>query len=613
MAKGQAEIVVIVGIVIVAAVVILYAVQSGIFVSSDVPAAVKQKYDSVKASFESLVRDGAQDTIRKLSTYGGYLDNSSFLLGSEGFLGKEVPHWQYNGQVKYPNVQENFRTGLKDYINRNKDTVAEALRMSGVVFGDAQVSTNLMADRIVITVNMPTTIDGSSISKPYVVEVKSRLAEIAEFAKAFASYDKENRPLEYYTLSSMMISPIEQGVHIVPIFVFLTECGDYAFKSWWDVKPAMEDIIKATLANIYMPGKAPTNFMGSSSSPKYLLVPMNGKRYESLDVSFHLPDSFHLSQSSFRFSPDPISATATMIPMVGQCQSDPVYVNYYLSYPAIVRVKDPDTQNVFQFAISVLIKDNRPAEWSASGYQQDVQAQICANPQCTADISVKGSSGMPVDYASVSFMGCEIGRTDSQGMLRGPAPCGMGPLQIYKEGYEAYTKMESSDSMAGLAIRIVKTPAIRLRFYEVAVENVSLNGQYQVSSDGVGPVKEDQTVYLSFYDMRNIKSYERSFSSRGGQISGMPAGSYVITGTLLSQGAELGAFLSNYTLSESLDGKDLYIYLPSTMDYRLITDTGQKAGATVALNNVLAGCGLGPVSLSEVKNFNGCSVGYNEV
>ncbi|MCX6814164.1 MAG: hypothetical protein NTY20_00720 [Candidatus Aenigmarchaeota archaeon] len=611
MAKGQTEIVVVLGIVIVAIVVILYAVPN--ILPSDVPAGIKPKYDAVKASFESLVMDGAQNTIRKLSLYGGYLDNSSFQMGSVTFLGKEVPYWQYNGQVKYPNVKDNFIQGLRDYLANNKDTVAESLKMSGVALGDPQVSANFLNNKIVITVNMPATIDGYKISKPYAVEVQTRLNEIDEFAKGLASYDASNRPFEYYTLSSMMISPIEQDVHTVPMFIFLTECGDYVFKSWWDLKPAMENVIKTTLAQTYMPGKAPLNTMMSSGSPKYSLVPVNGKRYESLDVAFHLPDDFSLTQADFQFSPDPIMVTSKIIPMVGQCQSDPVYVNYYVSYPAIVRVKDPLTQNVFQFALHVFIKDNKPGVWTESGYESDVQKQICSNPQCAADISLKDSTGKPVDFASITFMGCDLGRTNSQGVLRGPAPCGLGPLQIYKQGYDAYSRMESSDRLAGLTISLVKTPAINAHFYEVIIQNLSLNGKYDISQNAVNVIESGHIVYMNFYDMASIKSYQMGYNMRGGQINGMPAGYYVIGGTLLSKGNELGAFIINYTLSEGLDGKDLYIYLPNELGYQGITDTAQKAGATVTLTNVLIKCGLGPVSLSEIKNFKGCSVGYNEV
>lgn len=608
MAKGQAEFAVIIGIVIVAAVVIIYALPN--ITNPIIPSG---KYGMFKASFESLVRDGAQDTMSRLSAYGGYPDNSSFQLGSVSFLGKEVPYWQKDGSVKYPNVKDNFVQGVSSYLSKNKEGFLQEMKMAGLEIGEPRVSANMLASKIIITVNMPTKIDGTNYPQPYTVEIPSRLGEIEEFSKAFAQYDKNSRPLEYYTLSSMIISPMEEDVHSVPIQIFLTECGEYVFRSWWDIKPSLENVIKATLAQTYMPGKAPLNTMMTSSSPKYSLVPLNGKRYESLDVSFFLPDNFELTPADFQFSPDPIIAISQVIPMVGQCQSDPVYVKYYLSYPAIVRVKDPLTQNVFQFAVHVYIEDNKPGDWSGTGYETDVQKQICSNPQCSADISLKDSLGKPVDYAAVSFMGCSLGRTDSQGILRGPAPCGLGPLQVYKQGYESYGRMQSSDSIRGLSLTLAKTPAIRLHLYEVIVQNISLNGKYDISQDGISPIATNRLVYMNLYDTTNVKAYQRGFSAAGNLLNSMPAGPYIITASLISAGGEeLGAILVDYTLSESLDGKDLYVYLPDSLDYGKITDEAEKAGATVTLTNVLTKCGLGPISLSEV-NFNGCSVGYNEV
>lgn len=611
MAKGQVELVVIIGIIAVAAVVILYSYSS--FSGSQIPAGIKGKYDVLKASVEGLAREGAQDTMRKLSAYGGYLDNSSFQLGSVKFLGKDVPYWQVSGQVKYPNTRENFINGVSDYISLQKEGMLSVMDMSGVELGEPQVNAAFYPSKIILTVSMPTTVDGQRISVPYSVEVDTRFAEVEEFSKGFAQQEASKRPIEYFTLSSMLISPIEGDVHTVPLFIFLTECGDYAFRSWWDVKPEMERTIKETLANTYMPGKAPTGFLMTASAPKYSLIPVNGKRYENLDVNFHLPDEFELTPADFQFTPDPIVAVPEMIPLVGECMSDPVYVKYYLSYPAIVRVKDPLTQNVFQFAIQVYIKDNQPGTWAyAQGYE-DVQRQICANPQCSGRISVRTSSGLPIERASVMFMGCNLGRTSSQGVYSGPAPCGLGPLQIYKEGYEGYVQMKSSDYLTGLSVTLAKTPLANVQFYEVVVQNLSLSGKYDISMNGVRALNEDQNVLLGLYGISSGKIYQTGFSSNGGRLSMIPAGDYIISGTLFSKGKELGAFLINYTIREDLEGKNLYIYLPSDPAYGQITDKGEKAVASIILSNVLAKCGLGPISAGQAKGFNGCSVSYGDV
>jgi hypothetical protein len=658
MAKGQAEFVVIIGIVVVATVVVLYAYAPNIVT----PPPPTGKYGAVKTSFEALVRDGTQQTIMKLSQYGGYLDNSSFPLGSVTFLGKQVPYWQYNGQIQTPDVKGNFVKGLQDYVSQNKDGMLQAMGVSGVELGDTKVSANfLTTGKIVVTVSMPTTVDGQKHTDPYSVEIQTRLPEIDEFSKGFVAYEKASRPLEYYTLSSMLISPMEQSIHSVPIFIFLTDCGEYVFKNWYDVKPHMEDVIVRMLANTYMPGKQKTHpseiktqytlqefqslsrcnsqscidsawlgkgtpaIAGDILSPQYAIVPINGKRYDDIDVSFQLPDGFQLTQANFQFSPDPLMVLPKLIPLVGQCQSDPVYVNYYVTYPAIVRVKDPLTDNVFQFAVNIYIKDNKPGEWaSASGYESGIQQQICSNPQCAASITLVSSSGKPIDSASISFMGCELGMTNSRGVLSVPAPCGIGPLQVFKDGYESYSRMQSSDNISDLSVSVVKTPFVRMHFYEVAVQNMTLSGRYEISKDAVSALNSGHTIYMNLLDYSENKSYERGFNSAGGELSMIPAGNYVIAASVLDKANTLGGIVVGYPISEDLDGKDLYVYLPTTLEYGKIAEScitndcfigksPEMGGAAAGLSTVLAKCGLGPISTSEIKGFNGCSVGYNEV
>jgi hypothetical protein len=565
------------------------------------------------------------------------------------FLGKDIPYWQQNGQVKYPNVRDNFVQGLRQYVSENKDGMVQSLNMPGTELGIPNVNANFLSDKIVVTVNMPTKIDGQSVSKPYIIEVATNLAEVDEFSRGFAIQDANIRILEYCTLNSMGMSPIEDGVHAVPFFVFLTECDEFVFKSWWDMQPNMDKIIKTTLANTYMPGKVITHKEEAENYPQYTveelealskceslicaesiwarkgvpfiskeltspqctLIPVNNKRYEDLDVSFHLPDDFELTHAEFQFSPDPIVAVPKVIPFVGECQSDPFYVNYYVSYPAVVRVKDSLTNNVFNFAVHVYIKDNKPGQWAASVTGYDLG--ICNDMQCSARVAVRDSSGRGIDYAYVSFMGCSLGKTDENGVFSGPAPCGIGPLEVYKEGFGTYKVMESSDTIDGIPVSLVKTPVVNLHFYQVIIQNLTLSKMYDVAKSDVKVIGEDQNVFMNFFDIANDEIYQRGFKARGGQIRMMPTGDYVVGGTLFSGASELGAFLQDFTLSEDFEGKDLYIYLPNDMDYGSILDTADKTGAMVTLTNVLRKCGLGPISTSEIKNFNGCSVGYDEV
>ena len=62
----------------------------------------------------------------------------------------------------------------------------------------------------------------------------------------------------------------------------------------------------------------------------------------------------------------------------------------------------------------------------------------------------------------------------------------------------------------------------------------------------------------------------------------------------------MGSFWSNYTIDKSLDGGNLYIYLPYIMNYDQITDSEAEARTIVILSRILERCGIGPVTDAPV-------------
>ncbi|MCK4497174.1 MAG: hypothetical protein KAU24_03205, partial [Candidatus Aenigmarchaeota archaeon] len=181
--KGQVEFIVILGLLVVIAVVIFYAYQSGLLtpvVSPDVSLAE----DSVR----NLIRAGAYQTLTNMSLYGGYLNADSFQMGSLTFNGKEVPYWQKNGQITYPDLHMNFKEGIKSYLIQNKDGFANAYTEEygkEIVIGEPSVSANFMNDKIDLLVNMPTTLDGNAVPQPYTISISTRFEEIHDFSTGF--------------------------------------------------------------------------------------------------------------------------------------------------------------------------------------------------------------------------------------------------------------------------------------------------------------------------------------------------------------------------------------------------------------------------------------------
>jgi hypothetical protein len=359
-----------------------------------------------------------------------------------------------------------------------------------------------------------------------------------------------------------------------------------------------------------MPGKVPQDTLSVSTSPKYSLVPINGKTYDDLDVSFMLPDGFELDYSNFRMSPDPASGMAEAIPMMAECMGkEPVSVDYSLDYPAIVMIPDPETGNAFQFAVQVLIRENSPAEWSSTPEELGLQAEICSDMSCILDLDVVDSSGSPLEGAAVSFMGCHLGRTDSSGYLATLAPCGSGALHISKQGFGDLLESRTSGELEGTAI-LFKQPVMNIILHKVIVQNPGQGKDYMVYSDQdqIQPISGER-AYLSFRSAKDFGEY--SFYSTGSSltVSTIPAGAYYITGTLTSSnfGVLEGAFGYPFLVTEDLDGQDLHVYIPTTIALNSIKDEVAQRQKVVELTRVMHECGMGPMTSTEYPG-GGCAV-----
>ena len=612
MSKGQVEFIIIVGLLIVVSVVVFYAYQSGLIGKSPVPSNIAEQQRTVKSSLENFIRNAALETIRTLATNGGYLSSDAFELGSVKFNGKDVPYWQKNGVVNYPDIKSNFVKGVTDYLNENREYLSSALG-SNITLGEASVSAEFLNDRIILRVNMPTTVKGYPIQQPYIVEVNTKFGKLVDFSTKFVNYATNTRPFEYHTLSTMLLSPMENGVSVIPIYIALMDCGSYVFKSWNDVKPELEHAIAVTLAQTYMPGKAPVNMLKKSGYPKYTLTSIDGNTYSDIDVKFYLPDDFELTRETFKMTPDPISAFAKPVPFAGVCVSDPVYVNYYLTYPVVVRASD-GTSNL-QFAFQVYINNNQPGDWSTiTTVETDTHAMLCSNPSCYVDMTVKSSSGQPISMASVSFMNCPLGVTDENGRIAGPAPCGAGKLEIIKNGYGAYKEMKTSDELTG-EVTLYKRPTVNFVPYEVSVQEWS-DGKHVIyyGEDYIRPVT-DKMVYLAFYPKENpfkdrVLPIEVYLDSSGTTTDVLPAGEYMASGYLMSQDftTMYGGFVADVVIEEDMDGKDVYVYIPVSPEFEELTNQTEIGEKMIELTNVLYECGILPVSETPYEQEEMCVV-----
>ena len=614
MKKGQVEIVAIVGILVVAVVAVFFAWQS--FAPPTTIPALSAEQQVVGDAVNTFMTEGAQSVISTMAQNGGYLSTDDFPSGSVVLNGKPAPYWLLNGQVNVPDFRTTFLQGMTQYVNDNKGSLAQALSEQDVTFGDPLVSADVQPSKITITLNMPTTMKGSPVPQPYQVEVATKMAEAFEFGAAFANYEATNRFMEYSTISGIALSPLENNVQAVPLSVYLIECGEVVYKSWFDVRDSATDVIESTLSHVFMPGKVPLNTSATSPHLKYSLPAMAGKEYQDLDVAFFTPDGFELDRASFQYTPE-INAVAVPIPMTSVCRSDPLVIQYYLNYPFITSVRDPLTGSILRFAGNVYIKDTLPGNWAdVSTYVTTEQQSICEDALCTASVTVEDSSGNPIEGAQIEYMGCLLGNTDSSGELSATSPCGSGQMRAFAPGYADYRELTTNADMTSKTVTMNKNVFLRMNFYEVHVQNMSTadGEQYWIeakNTDELGgidyvnanPARANSTVTLAMNDHfeTTLDQKQFMFNTRQGNVF-VDAGSYTVSAGLVTpEFLPLGNMMVRERITDDLDGQELHVYIPTILGFEQITELADAARSTNTLTNVLEACGIGPISRTTVN------------
>ena len=144
------------------------------------------------------------------------------------------------------------------------------------------------------------------------------------------------------------------------------------------------------------------------------------------------------------------------------------------------------------------------------------------------------------------------------------------------------------------------------------IQNLSMSNSYHISSGGLKPIENNQYVIMEWYNTDTNKRYETAFDTKSSRISNIPPGSYLIGANLMEGSKALGGFITTFNITEDLDEKSLYAFLPNILEYNEIEDVSDKAEATATLTNILLACGIKPVSDSKPE-FNSCVVGYDEL
>lgn len=583
--KGQAELLVVVGIVAAASIVIFFSLQRATIPGPQLPPGVSDMKNLLKSEIEQNLYSGAYSALETMGLQGGYLETPEPSLS---FRGYKVPHWQYANYSLIPDkiyVASQLETGVRDYATTISMTEFQGKR---VELGNVEnVEATISSDKVVVKVWMPAKVDVYDLEQPFQIELPVKLGRMYDFASQLVSENIKNRHFELYTTTSILsYQSRDDGVPRVPSIGMLRGCGKVMFKTWWDVRPEMELLLRGMLSNIYTAGKIPPNITSRSAFPANVL-PL----YTSMNVSFHLGEA--LDYNNFQMSPSPVEAMTEMLPMIPLCTSRPYRVNYWLFYPTIVELTDGGYR--FRFAINTYTFDYKAGDWGdikvSLGAWQD-QLEWCVQARCGAEITVKDANG-PLRNADVTFAGCSLGKTDENGAVVATVPCSVGVLNIYKGGHAAYSEVTSHNDLLNKSIHLYNMPFLKMHFLNVEFYNDS--DTYKVGN----VTRNNKDLYIMI--SREGKTYTLATNTSFMVTEVIPGGTSNVSITAMSNENFFGGAVANYTFPET--DSTLWVYVPMGREGVKPdeSNTNSTTFAMHALTYLLKRCGTEPINSTEVN------------
>ena len=379
MRKGQMEIIIILGITVVAVVIALYAMSdSGLF-RNPVPPGVHEEQRVVADEVKNLVREAADETLRTMMAHGGYHPDVSGLPSeTTEFLLTEVPVWQKCSSTNIPSLSDIeawMEESIGDIVWEGLDQ-AEAKFNNRVDFEDNRNRITVDADikgagrldpkYIEITLNMDTTVTGggeeypmSTDFYPYRVRVPTSFGRIYQFAKDFAESSARDAPegrfFDMFTIEAIYFSKELENTHVkLPTTGVMTECGEVVYRSPDQINDYLLEVAEYVMSSVLWWKNSPDLCPGGTCLDRTKTFPVDslgGGTYPDLDVRTLLTDDW-----IFKLS-DVFMATNFEMPSHGYytvpvCTATYNHA-YQFTYPFVIRVKDPQTGYSFNFASMV--------------------------------------------------------------------------------------------------------------------------------------------------------------------------------------------------------------------------------------------------------------------
>lgn len=639
--KAQAEIALILGLLVIAVAIGLYS-YSSLSPPSVENVALTQEQQSVASFVKDVMRQGVSETVSEIYKNGGYLDGSSMYLGytSTDTFGN-VAFWQMCDTFAIPDIKANLADGVKKYLEENlPDTQSIGGRTATFNKDAMQVTTKLYDNKVVVAASIPTTFEGSQVPQPYRIDFATGLGRIADFAENFAIMEADCRMLDNNLISSLSQSSESSRPCWIP-FGMGNAQRQYTF-SWTQLRDCMELHARNSVATTKVGYQIPTDTEGrlvnmrysgwDGTSMEFGFIPTiidysslpEGQRacgenapenvasdpYNDLNVMFYYGDDDGLDRTEFS-APETLEikrASGSVNQYLNGFTIAQYQASYNVKYPVVVSIWDDDMKMPFNFAVMVFMENNQvghgctassaipPAPQTLESLQYNDRCRTGATED--ASIMVKYTDGSIVKGAKVSFDGCPLGNTANDGFVSGKVPkTALGSLTVEVDD-NVYTEAVSYSELAGHTFSIPKSKSYTFHFYKVPVTKTA--GGY--TAEAPVPVSgEKVSMYMERtdfdpFDTSGITQFSATEPSKF--IYRLPMYEYNVTAGLNTEEEVLG--IMNGIFTPAPDTEDVYVYIPSL--------SGIEDADVENLKSLYDNCnGLSLISNGQISYTGGCS------
>lgn len=478
--RGQATLLIILGILIVVALIIVFNFREYIFKTSveqqEKQQLLNEAVKPVKAYLDNCIKYLADDAVGKIGLQAGHIEISDTkevinpllpfsrnldVFGNNIF---RVPYWFYetdNGikKTEVPTIKD-MEKEIGNYIDNNINFCVENLTFfqdyeisrfkgtkSNVVIGDKSV-----VIRIKTSINVNYKGSQQEIND-FNTAIDSSLGKLYKIAKNI--FDEENRNLFFEDKTYDIISLYKDDI---PISGIDFSCS---VKTWnyQDIYNNFKQIMSANIPQFKVTG---TKY--SESDRFYLWKNVISGNYNDVNVNFLYSDNWPTY-----LDVNPRNGLILKSNGANSGNKNPFlsllclqYYNFVYSakYPILVILTD-DNGYTFQFPIQVILKNNQPREnVLAITYQDQFNDQFCNIRVNDISVSIFDENNNPMDNAEINYqcygLVCSIGET-KDGLIKEKFPsCVNGFVIAKKDGYSEEKKEFSTDIPGDVSINLKK-------------------------------------------------------------------------------------------------------------------------------------------------------------